>query len=56
MENIILIAVLLAIVGGIVWYLLRTKRRGAGCIGCPCSGKCSGGCSCENRGQNKHHD
>ena len=49
MENIIIIVVLLCIVGGIVWYLYKAKKRGETCIGCPyakqCGGKCGGSCS-----------
>jgi hypothetical protein len=48
MVDIIIIVILLAIVGGIVWYLRRAKKRGEHCIGCPyarqCGGKCGGGC------------
>lgn len=51
MVNLIVILVLICIIGGILLYLYRAKRRGEKCIGCPyarqCSGKCSGGC--------KHH-
>ena len=51
MDNLIVIIVIVAIVGGALWYIRREKRRGAKCIGCPdsgtCSGQCSGcGCSC----------
>ena len=50
MENVIIILVVAAIIGGIVGYLIRAKKRGVTCIGCPsekqCSGKC--GCSCGN--------
>lgn len=46
MENIIIIAILLCIVGGIVCYLYKAKKRGETCIGCPyakqCKGKCGG--------------
>ena len=42
MENIIIIAVLAAIVGGIVFYLYRAKKRGQTCIGCPYAKECSG--------------
>lgn len=46
--DVIVILVLLAIVAGIVFYLVRAKKRGQTCIGCPyakqCGGKCSGGC------------
>ena len=49
MENIIIIAVLALIVGGAVAYIIKAKKSGQKCIGCPdsktCSGSCSGGCS-----------
>lgn len=40
MEDIIIIAVLLCIIGGIVFYLSRAKKRGETCIGCPYSRQC----------------
>ena len=48
MINYILIAILALIVGGIVYYLYREKKRGVTCIGCPHAGKCGGGCSCSH--------
>ena len=49
MENVIVILILLAIAASIIWYLVRAKKRGQTCIGCPyakkCGGKCSGGCT-----------
>lgn len=43
----IAIAVILLIVGAAAFYLIRAKRRGEKCVGCPyakqCGGKC-GGC------------
>lgn len=48
MENLIIIAILVLIVAAVVFYLIRAKRRGATCIGCPyakkCGGNCGGGC------------
>ncbi len=48
MENLILILILAGIIGGIVYYLYRCKKRGQTCIGCPyakqCGGKCGGSC------------
>ena len=48
MIDLIVIAILLAITGGIVFCLYRAKKRGETCIGCPhakqCGGKCSGSC------------
>lgn len=49
MENVIVVLILLAIAIGIIWYLVRAKKRGEKCVGCPyakqCANKCSGGCS-----------
>lgn len=39
--NIILIVILTAIAGGIVWYLVKAKKRGEKCIGCPYCKQCS---------------
>ena len=47
-ENVIIVLILLAIAGGIIWYLIRAKKRGEHCIGCPYSKKCAGKCSCDN--------
>jgi radical SAM protein with 4Fe4S-binding SPASM domain len=51
MENVIVILILLAIAAGIIWYLIRAKKRGETCIGCPyakqCGGKCSGISNCD---------
>jgi len=49
MENFIIILIVLCIVGAIVLYLYKAKKRGETCIGCPyakqCGGKCDGGCN-----------
>ena len=51
--NAIVIGVLFMIAGGILWYLLRARKKGQSCIGCPyckqCNGSCSGGDRQENR-------
>ena len=44
-EDGIILGILLAIIGGAVWYLIKAKKNGKKCIGCPDSGSCSGGCS-----------
>lgn len=41
LANVIIIAVLAAIIGGIVFYLYRAKKRGDKCIGCPYSKQCT---------------
>ena len=44
MENIIICVILLAIVLGIIWYLVGAKSRGQKCIGCPYGKQCKGTC------------
>jgi len=49
MENVIVVIVLVAIAAAIIWYLVRAKKRGDKCVGCPyakgCGSKCKGNCS-----------
>lgn len=40
MENVIVIVILLAAIGAAVAYIVRAKKNGAGCIGCPSCGSC----------------
>ncbi|MBE6592274.1 MAG: FeoB-associated Cys-rich membrane protein [Ruminococcaceae bacterium] len=52
MENVIIVIILLVIAISVISYLVRAKKRGEKCIGCPsskqCSGKCGKDCSCES--------
>jgi hypothetical protein len=41
----ILIALVIAILGGAAFYIYKAKKSGKKCIGCPDSGSCSGNCS-----------
>ncbi|MBO5305744.1 MAG: FeoB-associated Cys-rich membrane protein [Clostridia bacterium] len=45
MENIIAIAVIVLVLGGAIFYLVRAKKRGQKCVGCPYCKQCSGTCS-----------
>ena len=47
MIDLVLILVLAAIVAAIVFYLVREKKRGAKCIGCPYAGQCASKNSCK---------
>ena len=54
MENVILIVIILAILGGAAFYIYKAKKSGAKCIGCPqaksCGGNCgSCGCGCNHK-------
>ena len=42
MTDIILIGILLIVVGGAVFYIVKAKKSGARCIGCPAAGNCQG--------------
>ncbi len=46
MDNFIIIAVLAVIIGAALAYVIKAKKSGAKCIGCPDAKKCSGNCSC----------
>ena len=43
MKNLIVIAILLVIIGFAIWYIIKSKKKGIKCIGCP------SGCSCANK-------
>jgi len=53
MVDIIAIAAIVLIVGGAIFYIIRAKKRGEKCVGCPyakqCGGHCKGGCGHNKR-------
>ncbi len=57
LENIIATVVLVAILGGAVAYLVKAKKSGQKCIGCPhsktCASKKNNGCGCIESDKNK---
>ena len=42
----IAIAVIVLIVGAAAFYIIRAKKRGQKCVGCPYSKQCGKKCSC----------
>ena len=40
MINVIIALVIVAIIGAAIAYIVRAKKKGAKCIGCPASGEC----------------
>lgn len=46
MDTFIAVIVLLLLVGLAVLYIIRAKKSGKRCIGCPDSGQCTGSCGC----------
>ena len=49
MENLVIIAILVLILGGVGIYLYRVKKRGQTCVGCPHAEKCVGKCNCNGK-------
>lgn len=46
MTDMIIIGILLIVIGGAVFYIVRAKKNGAKCIGCPAGGNCRT-CGCQ---------
>ncbi len=49
MENAIIIAAVLIIIGLAGFYIYKAKKSGKKCVGCPDSGSCNCGCNCEKK-------
>ena len=41
----LILAIIALIVGGASFYIIRAKKKGQKCIGCPDSKTCSGSCA-----------
>lgn len=54
LTEIIAVAAIVLIVGGAILYIIKAKKSGRKCIGCPYSSSCKSGCksggcpSCKN--------
>lgn len=52
MVNIMVVGILIILIGAAVVYMVKEKKRGVKCIGCPAGGNCPhnkgsrSGCSC----------
>lgn len=52
MADLIIAGILFIIIGAAITYIIKAKKSGAKCIGCPVDGKCSSkkdghsGCGC----------
>lgn len=42
MTNVIVVIILLILIGGAVAYLIKAKKSGVKCVGCPAGGSCLG--------------
>ena len=52
-KEVVAIAVIVLIIGGALFYVIKAKKSGKKCIGCPYSCGCKntkkGGCSCSSQ-------
>ena len=49
LTDIIVLLVIALAVGGAVFYIVRAKRRGQKCVGCPYAKECEGCCSSQQK-------
>ncbi len=47
MKTLIALVIVVAIVGAAICYIVKEKKKGTRCIGCPNAGKCAGACGGE---------
>lgn len=55
MENFLIIAIIVLIIGCAIAYIVKAKKKGVKCVGCPYASTCgkgTEGCSC-NSNSNK---
>ena len=53
----VVLAVILGILGLVIFYIRRAKKKGVKCIGCPDGAKCSGNCAnCPGCAHKEHSD
>ena len=61
MADFIVVAAIAIVVGAAIIYIIKEKKRGTKCIGCPAAGTCTHHCSscgggCMNNGKDSHTD
>ncbi len=47
--EIIAIAAIVLIVGGAIAYIIKQKRSGKKCVGCPYANDCASKCNCKDK-------
>lgn len=56
MTNFIIAAIVLIIIGAAVAYIVKEKKRGVKCIGCPAGASCAGRCNSQSGCSGCHAD
>jgi hypothetical protein len=44
----VIIAIVVAVIGGAAFYIFKAKKSGQKCIGCPYAKQCNSKCSCNS--------
>ena len=47
--DIVVLLIIAVAVGGAIFYIVRSKKKGQKCIGCPYGKTCSGNCSSQQK-------
>jgi hypothetical protein len=47
--DIIVLVIVALIIGGASFYIIRAKKRGQKCVGCPYAKNCNSNCSCNQK-------
>ena len=47
--DIIVLVIIALVIGGASFYIIRAKRRGQKCIGCPHAKTCTSHCTCSQK-------
>lgn len=45
--DLLIVLVIAAIAGIAVWYVIKSKKSGKKCVGCPYAEECAKGCTCK---------
>ncbi len=47
--DIIVLVIIALVIGGASFYIIRAKKKGQKCIGCPYAKGCKSNCSCNHK-------
>ncbi len=47
--DIVISIILIVVLGGAAAYVIRAKKKGVKCVGCPYAKECGGKCSCPSQ-------
>lgn len=47
--DVIITAAIALVIGGALFYIIRAKKKGKKCIGCPSASTCPSNCSCKSK-------